>query len=77
MAIKPKSEREYKKRVIDLQVPEGNAFVLLGIADRFAKQLDYSEYDQKKLMEEMKSGDYEHLIQVFDEHFGHIVDLQR
>lgn len=77
MAILPKEDRKKEKTVIDLQGPNGNTFYLLGYAESLAKQLKYSDYDRKKLMEEMKSGDYEHLIQVFDEHFGQIIDLQR
>lgn len=77
MAIRPKEERTNEKQVIDLQGPQGNAFFLLGTAQTLSRKLGYSEYDQKKLMEEMKNGDYEHLIEVFDEHFGNFVDLQR
>lgn len=60
--------------VIDLTGPEGNAFVLLGYANRFAKQLGL---DNEKIMEEMKSGDYENLIEVFDSYFGNFVILER
>lgn len=77
MAIKPKEDRKNEKPVIDLQGPDGNAFVLLGIAEKYSRRLGYSEYDRKKVLEEMKNGDYEHLIEVFDEHFGNFIDLQR
>jgi len=63
--------------VIDLTGPEGNAFVLLGYAQRFAKQLGYEEEEIDELMEGMQSGDYENLIQVFDSHFGQRVILER
>lgn len=63
--------------VIDLTGPEGNAFVLLGYAQRFAKQLGYDEEEVEDLMKAMQSGDYENLIQVFDDHFGHYVILER
>ena len=63
--------------VIDLTGPEGNAFVLLGYAKRFAKQLGYKEEEIDELMKAMQSSDYENLIQVFDDHFGHYVILQR
>lgn len=65
----PKSEI-----VIDLTGPEGNAFVILGYANRFAKQLDL---DANKIHEEMTSGDYENLINVFDSYFGDFVILER
>jgi hypothetical protein len=31
----------------------------------------------EQILKEMKSGDYEHLIEVFDRHFGHFVILER
>ena len=63
--------------VIDLTGPEGNAFVLMGYAQRFAKQLGYDKKEVDELMEEMRSGDYETLINVFESHFGHFVILER
>ena len=59
---------------IDLTGPQGNAFFLLGTASNLAKQL---ELDGSKIMEEMKSGNYENLLQVFDRHFGSFVTLYR
>jgi hypothetical protein len=67
---KPQSEI-----VIDLTGPQGNAFFLLGYAKRLAKQLEFEDIDG--LLDEMKSGDYEHLIQIFDEYFGDFVILER
>lgn len=63
-----------RKQEIDLSGPEGNAFVLLGYASRYAKQLDY---DVEAIQEEMKSGDYENLIETFDKYFGDFVILYR
>ena len=60
--------------VIDLTGPDGNAFALLGYADRFAKQLDL---DSVTIKAEMMNGDYENLIKVFDEWFGDFVILER
>ena len=77
MAIKPKSERENKKQVIDLSGSQGNSFFLIGTAVKFAKQIGYTEEQKQKMVDEMKSGDYENLIETFDKHFGMIVDLQR
>lgn len=59
---------------IDLTGPQGNAFYLLGTANNLAKQLGLNG---KEIMEEMKSGDYENLLQVFDKNFGSIVTLYR
>ena len=60
--------------VIDLTGPDGNAFVLLGKAKNFAKQLNF---DDKKIIDEMTSGDYEHLLKTFDRYFGSFVILER
>jgi len=60
--------------VIDLTGPDGNAFVLMGYAKNFARQLDL---DADVIIKEMKSGDYEHLIKVFDNYFGSFVILER
>jgi len=63
-----------KKRVIDLTGPDGNAFVLLGIAKSLSKHLDL---DTSTVTSEMMSGDYENLITVFDSYFGDYVDLEK
>lgn len=63
--------------VIDLTGPEGNAFVLLDYAKRYAKELSYSEEQVDALIKEMQSGDYENLVKVFDDHFGSFVILER
>jgi hypothetical protein len=59
---------------IDLTGPQGNAFYLLGTAKNLAKQLGLNEVE---IMEEMKSGDYENLIKVFDHYFGSVVTLYK
>lgn len=70
--------REKKERtgpiVIDLTGPDGNAFALMGYASNFAKQLGL---DKEKIINEMMSGDYENLLQVFDGYFGSFVILER
>ena len=59
---------------LDLTGPQGNAYVLLGYASKYAKQLGL---DDNKIQEEMKSGDYENLVETFDKYFGKIVTLLR
>ena len=61
-----------RKREINLLGTEGNAYFLLGTAQKWGKQLDL---DVDKIIGEMESSDYENLIKVFDKHFGMIVDL--
>ena len=60
--------------VIDLTGPDGNAFALMGYANRFAKQLGLNG---KEITNEMMQGDYEHLLEVFDKNFGDYVTLER
>jgi hypothetical protein len=60
--------------VIDLSGPQGNAFFLMGQAGRYAGQLGL---DSDTIINEMKSGDYENLVQVFDRYFGDYVILER
>ena len=67
-------EDTFKKQVIDLTGPQGNAFYLLGFASKHCEDLGY---DKDDMLDEMKSGDYEHLIKTFDEYFGCIIDLER
>ena len=69
--IKDKKETGIK---IDLTGPDGNAFVLIGKAGSLAKQLGL---DSKVIQSEMMKGDYEHLVNTFDKHFGHLVTLYR
>ena len=57
--------REKRQRpnqiIIDLTGPDGNAFAL----------------NEKKILKEMQSSDYENLLEVFDDHFGSFVILER
>lgn len=62
--------------VIDLTGPDGNAFVMLAYVKRFAEQLGYTADQKKQLREDMTASDYDHLIKVFDEHFGSFVILE-
>ena len=73
MAIKTRAEMP-KRIEVDLTGPNGNAFFLLGMAGKLAKQLGL---DKSAIIEEMKAGDYENLIKVFDNYFGDYVDLYR
>ena len=69
-----KKQENYGPYVIDLTGPDGNAFVLLGKAKGFAKQL---ELDGDKIVDEMTQSDYEHLVETFDKYFGEFVILER
>ena len=72
-----KDRKEMKPQIeIDLNGPEGNAFVLLGYASRLGKQI-YGYEKTEAILEEMKLSTYELLILTFDEYFGDIVTLYR
>ena len=72
MAIKKK---QLSSRIeIDISGPDGNAWNLMGLARRYAKQLGK---DGEKITARMMEGDYEHLLKVFDSEFGEFVDLVR
>lgn len=62
-----------RKIEIDLDGPDGNAYFLLGTAARLTEELHLKGADA--IMNDMMSSDYEHLVEVFDEHFGDYVDL--
>lgn len=72
-----RNKKDNKEIVIDLTGPDGNAFVLLGLARNFSKQLGYNTDEYESMLKEMTTGDYEHLISVFDKHFGSFVILER
>ena len=63
-----------RKIEIDLQGPEGNAFVLMGYAQKWCKQL---VWDSKPIIDDMMSGDYEHLLEVMETNFGDFITMYR
>jgi hypothetical protein len=69
-----KSKKQSLGIEIDLTGPDGNAFVLIGKAGNLAKQLGL---DKDAIQKEMMGGDYDHLLNTFDKHFGHFVTLYR
>jgi hypothetical protein len=62
------------KQEIDISGPAGNAYALMGEAVKLARPLGL---DHNAIIEDMMSGDYEHLLEVFDQNFGSVVDLVR
>jgi hypothetical protein len=69
------NKRPKKTKIeIDLLGPDGNAFVLLGIARDLAIKLDL---DWNYIHTEMTSGDYENLLQVMEHYFGNIIVMYR
>ena len=66
MAIRKKEERNDYMLNIDLSGPEGNAFVLLGYARNFCKQLGYDKLHTERIIDEMTLTDYEGLLFTFN-----------
>lgn len=64
------------KQVIDLSGPEGNAFYLMAVVDKTFRQSGAPELG-KKIVEEMKKGDYEHLLKTFELYLGDHFELVR
>ena len=75
--IKSKSEMPQRGIEIDLTGPEGNAFVLMGYARRFCRQLGYDDFRTQCILDEMKLTTYEGLLHTFDREFGSFVTLWR
>jgi len=66
-----KKQKTKGKIKIDLTGPDGNAFMLIGMASRWARQMGLNA---SEISAEMMSGDYEHLLSVMEKHFGdHII----
>lgn len=68
---KPKKD----KIELDLSGEDGNAFSVMALARRLAKQLDYTQDEINSMITLMMSRDYDFLINVFDDNFGDYVDI--
>jgi len=77
MAIYMSKYKTSNKPFIDLSGPDGNAFVLLTTANRLGRDLGFTREQKEEIHKEMTSGDYEHLVETFEKHFGAHVDLYR
>ena len=60
------------KRVMDLKSSEGNAWFLMSRALEWSEQL---ELDGKVITAEMRTGNYRHLCETFEEYFGDYATL--
>lgn len=75
MTIRKKIKWQGKIEIdLTLAGPNGNALYLLARAGSLADQLGL---DPEGICQEMKSGDYENLLKVFDKYFGDYVTLYR
>ena len=57
------------KPVLKLVGQDGNAFMILGLAQRAAKKAGWSKEEISEFMTEAQSGDYDHLLQTCTEYF--------
>ena len=74
MTIKSVSELRNRKMVIDLTGPQGNAFNLIGVANRLCKKFGKDAGD---VIKRMTSGEYANLVDVFESEFGDFVTMYR
>lgn len=73
--IRYKTPRRHNVPItVDLDGPDGNAFALLGYAMHWCKELGIN---WKEFHKDATSGDYEHLLEVMDKHFGKYVIFER
>jgi len=72
--IRKKSPFSARETVIDLTGPDGNAFVLMGYVNSYARQLNLNP---KTILDEMRESDYDNLVAVFDRYFGDYITLLR
>lgn len=83
MTIYDRGERLRGKIEVDLQGSQGNAFVLMGIAKQVYRSLGDSALilcegkTIDEIINEMTSGDYDHLVDTLDHYFGKWIDIYR
>jgi len=53
-----------RKPTVKLVGQNGNAFVIMGLCRRAAKRAGWAKEHIDAVMADMKSGDYDHLLQV-------------
>ncbi len=75
--IKSREEMPVRGIEIDLLGPEGNAFALMGYADRIGRKLGWSTAHRKAIIKTMRMSDYEGLLITFEEFFGDYVTMYR
>lgn len=81
MTIHNASELQEQRPQIDLNGPDGNAFALIALAEKFARQKNSfgrgRENAEAIVNEMMSAGDYEELLGIFEYYFGEYVDMYR
>lgn len=72
MRVKKSKLHGDNKILIDITGPQGNAYHLIGVAQDIGKKI-FDEERTQEIIDEMKSGDYENLLTVFENYFGSCV----
>tara|TARA_Y100001938_G_C8096236_1_gene438368 strand:- start:3605 stop:3868 length:264 start_codon:yes stop_codon:yes gene_type:complete len=75
--IRDRKEMPRRPIEIDLNGPDGNAFVLLSLAAKLGKQIGMSYDEIERIQEEMRLSTYDLLLLTFDKYFGEFVILYR
>lgn len=57
------------KPAVTLVGQDGNAFMILGLCQRAAKKAGWTKEQTDAVMQEMRAGDYDHLLATAMEHF--------
>jgi hypothetical protein len=58
-----------KQPILKIIGEDGNAFAILGKAQRVARQAGWTQEKIDQMMNEARSGDYDHLLQTMMEYF--------
>lgn len=75
--IVDKNKKPIRPIEIDLNGPEGNAYVLMGYAQRLGRQLGMSQSRIDAIIKVMMLTNYDGLIKTFDDQFGDYVILYK
>jgi len=74
-------QKRTDKLEIDLTGPQGNVFNLISVAMDLGRQLNKARgaeyFDIKAIQADMMSDDYEHALDVMEEHFGDFIIMYR
>jgi len=75
--IRDRKEMPRRPIEIDLNGPDGNAFVLLSLAAKLGKQIGMGYDEIERIQDEMRLSTYDLLLLTFDKYFGELVVLYR
>ena len=62
---------------VNIAGPQGNAWALMAIISKVLEAANYSKEDIDKVMEDMRSSDYDHVLEVAKKYVTVIDDLDQ